>query len=240
MSYERPPDSQPRGDRPTREWIQLAAAVVGLLAAIAAGTFGILANKAKVDAQVTTSTAQKQAGAAQAQIDNLNKQLAQEQAANEDLRSQLAAQSSTAPAAPLTGSDPADVYHTGKVTIAPGRTIDLDATPSDPQWGELGNDGDEIDVGWEFNCDGICLGDGSTDFVNSDDRLIAPASATKATCDNNTGYEKGPISITKVKKGLTVCVITNQGRTSIFQVIATTGPSEPIQLKLTTYAKPGD
>ena len=109
MSYERPPDSQPRGDRPTREWIQLAAAVVGLLAAIAAGTFGILANKAKVDAQVTTSTAQKQAGAAQAQIDNLNKQLAQEQATTEDLRSQLAAQSSTAPAAPLTGSDPADL-----------------------------------------------------------------------------------------------------------------------------------
>src|SRR5437016_1546903 len=132
------------GRRPVREWLELAAAVVGSLAAVVGAVFGVSANSAKVEAQKTTINVQNQVNDAQTQIDSLNKQVAALKAENQSLQSRLATQSPGPSPSPSVATG-ADVFHKGTVTVVRGRRVDLDASPADQQWGSIADDGWKVD-----------------------------------------------------------------------------------------------
>ena len=240
MTYNAGLGGETRRVRSIGEWIQLAAAIVGLLSALVGGIYGVLSNRAKATAQATAESAHRQADDAQVRIESLERQLASTQAENESLKGSVTDPPAVSPSATPGAKNPADVYHKGTVNLAWGRRIDLDAPPTDPQWGVLVNSGWEVDLGWGYGCDGICFGNGSSDFHNQDDRVVVDSNASKETCTSTTGYSTGNFSIAKVKSGFTFCIVTDKGRVSIVSVVDVKGASEPIKLDITTYSKAGE
>jgi hypothetical protein len=231
MPDQRKARARPPEDSRTREWLQLLAAIVGLVSAVAGGVFGVLANQAKADAQAATTTTQKRADDAQTRIADLTRELTAARTANDDLRHRLAAPGDVAPA---------ETFRHGTVVLSRGRRLDLDAAQSDPQWGILADHEWAVDLGWEYGCDGICFGDGSSDFLNRDDRVIVDDEPNQQVCSTTTGYATGDIPVAVVRAGLTFCVITDQQRTAAVRVVETAGSAAPLELEVTTFAKPGD
>ncbi|WBB76008.1 hypothetical protein O7602_11020 [Micromonospora sp. WMMD1128] len=226
-------------ERTAREWLQLMAALVGLAAAIVTGIYGIWANKAKTDAQAESATAQQDVDNAHKQIQDLQKQVQAIQSENARLREQGNPQGAP-PSSPSADVAIGDIYHKGLVTVAYGKRIDLDAPPDDPQWGSIVDDRAKVDLGWQFYCDGLCFGEGSARFPIQDNNLIVGSEATGETCMATSGYKIGSIARTKVKRGLTVCVVTDEGRFSLVRVADVGDPASPIRFEVTTFMKSGD
>jgi serine/threonine protein kinase len=129
-----------------------------------------------------------------------------------------------------------DVLHEGTATVALGASVDLDALPSDPQWGMLQPFvfGGPWDLSWRNNCNGaICL-------ENFSKGLLVGDQATVDQCTTTTGYNGSSVPLSKVRTGLKICVFTRDGRYSLVRIAKFTSGSDPIVWEIKTLKKPGD
>ena len=125
------------------------------------------------------------------------------------------------------------IYHQGTLTLAFNTCADLDAPPSDRQWGEPSANTDE-------GGGDICSESPSFVGVNSA-TLVTVNSGTDTTCQNATGwlhpqlYQNLHLSV-----GSFVCVRTNQSRYSLLRVEAINSTPNAIMFWVKTFKKPGD
>lgn len=146
--------------------------------------------------------------------------------------------SSTTPAAAGGGSGangsrgPTSIYHQGILKVANYTCVDLDAAPSDPQWGEtaVGTAAGGVDLCSEY-----------PSFAGTNNAtLVTVAAGTDTTCQNATGwlptdsYQNLQLSV-----GSYVCGHTNQGRFSLLRVM-TIDAANAITFQVKTFKKPGD
>jgi hypothetical protein len=202
--------------------IELITAAVGLVTAVVSLTLAFISNQAKENAQEQTATVQVESDQAQERIQQLEGELA-------DAKQQIA-QLKTSTTAPTTSSA-SSVLHEGTATVAPGRTVDLDALPADPQWGMLGSY--YFDVRWGCNASAIC-------FLGSSLGVIVDESADAADCRTTTGYSNGTIPLSRLKIGLTFCVRTGGNRFSLVKVTKFTTDSAPLTLFIRTLKNEED
>jgi hypothetical protein len=124
------------------------------------------------------------------------------------------------------------IYHQGTLELAYNTCVDLDAPPSDPQWGEpsANPDGGGADLCSEY-----------PDFagVNSA-ALVTVNSGTDTTCQNATGWLANSYQGLNLSVGSFVCVHTNQGRYSLLRVTAINSADNSIVFSVKTFKKPGD
>jgi hypothetical protein len=134
----------------------------------------------------------------------------------------------------VSGSDgSAAIYHQGPLTLAFDTCADLDAPPTDRQWGEPSANPDS---------GGADLCSQSPSFVGVNGAtLVAVNSGTDSICQNATGwltpnlYQDLHLSI-----GSFVCVHTNQDRYSLLRVEAIDSNTNAITFWVKTFKKPGD
>jgi hypothetical protein len=198
--------------------------------------------------------AAEEAANAQADVQTLQRDLNAAKQQNDDLRGRLAA---TPAAVPTTTSPPTEstttadptasprpstqrppgttvaAYHAGSATMAVGVELDLDALPTDPQWGMLSNGGGDIRYSSTY-CSTICREGRGPQL------LIVGAGATYDTCATTTGYNGNDIPAAKVQVGLTLCVRTDGGRFSVVTVTGFISMSSPLTISITTYKKTTD
>jgi hypothetical protein len=132
------------------------------------------------------------------------------------------------------GSDGSSgIYHRGTLKLAFDTCADLDAAPTDPQWGEPSANPD---------AGGADLCSESPSFVGVNSAtLVTVNSGTHTTCQNATGwlapnlYQDLHLSV-----GSFVCVHTNQGRYSLLRVDAINSTTNAITFWVKTFKKPGD
>jgi hypothetical protein len=131
------------------------------------------------------------------------------------------------------GGPPA-IYHKGTLTLAYTTCADLDAPPTDPQWGETS--GANGDTGGADLCSEF------PSFVGTNGATIVTVnSGTDTTCQNATGwltpnlYQDLHLSV-----GSFVCVHTNQGRYSLLRVESIDSTNSSITFSVKTFKKPGD
>jgi hypothetical protein len=210
-----------------------------LIIALAAGLFGAweFLGKSKADDKVS---------AAQQQVADLQAKLAVPPAPSPTTEPpspdpSLSTDPTDDPSADPTTTDtpiPAKVgvFREGDVTVAAGKRIDVDAVPNDPQWGTLQDESGRIDLVWIGQCGGLCI----TDGYHQLQRLIVGSAADQTTCAQTTGYTTGDVPVAKVKNGLTLCLVSTEGRFAVVKIVSVGLPSKPIRLHVTTYAKAGD
>jgi hypothetical protein len=145
--------------------------------------------------------------------------------------SSLKPQASTAATTPATTA--AGIYHQGTLTLAYNGCADLDAPPSDPQWGELSASG------------GAGGGDLCSEYPSfagvNNATLVTVNSGTDTTCQDATGW----ISVNSYQDlnlsvGSFVCVHTNQGRYSLLRVVTINSSDNSVVFLVKTFKKPGD
>lgn len=123
------------------------------------------------------------------------------------------------------------IYHQGALFLT-GDNVDLDAPPSDPQWGTLNlTPGDQYDINGSGN---------SAIFILNNAQGVQLGSSTGNSCFTATGYTNDRIGIDTpaLRIGQEICVETTEGRFSLLKIISL--PQNGIQLYVTTYAKAGD
>lgn len=228
------PRSPGETPRSMKSWVELATAMVGLLAAVIGIAFGLTSHKSEQNAQQQTTTAQRQADDGQARIQELEGQLTSAKKSASDLQAQLdsvASTDATDTELPANTEPPTNggygIFHQGIVTVAYGGRIDLDAPIDDPQWGLLSSSGQDFAWAEGATCTFCLLGN---------DRVIVDKSANYDTCATTTGYGKDAlISLDKVKAGLAVCVVTSKDRFALLIVTSFKGSKQPLTLKVTTF-----
>lgn len=224
------PPEVPTG-RSARSWIELITAVVGFLTAVLSLGIAAFFNNQR-------ATAQEQVDQTRAEVRTLQRRLNDAEQENAALRTQLGSTStaSAAPSSPDSSATPeAGIWHSGTATVAPSVAIDLDALPSDPQWGML-NDRSIDEFHWAGpNCKGIC-----NSVQTKTQKLIVDGSADSGVCATRTGYTKNDIQVPTVRRGLMFCVLTTEGRFSVVRVKQFTGLEAPLVVDITTYKKTGD
>jgi hypothetical protein len=110
---------------------------------------------------------------------------------------------------------------------------DLDAPPSDSQWGELSANPDA--GGGDF-----CSQYPSFVGINKA-TLVTVNSGTDTTCQNATGWlPANGYKDLSLSVGGFVCVHTNQGRYSLLRVVAINSPANSIVFSVRTFKKSGD
>jgi hypothetical protein len=131
------------------------------------------------------------------------------------------------------GGSPA-IYHKGTLTLAFTACADLDAPPTDQQWGETS--GANPDAG------GADLCSESPSFVGTNGAtIVAVNSGTDTTCQNATGWLAPNIyQDLRLSVGSFVCVHTNQGRYSLLRVESIDSTTSSITFSVKTFKKAGD
>ena len=147
--------------------------------------------------------------------------------------------SSTTPAAAGGGGGangsggPATIYHQGILKVANNTCVDLDAAPSDPQWG--GTTGGTTVAGGVDLCSEYPSSAGINNAT-----LVTVAAGTDTTCQNATGWlPTNSYQNLQLSVGSYVCAHTNQGRYSLLRV-ATIDAANAITFQVKTFKKPGD
>ena len=223
-------ETPPPGRRAPRVWPWKVATVFFMIVALAAGLFGVWAYLGK-------SRAENKVSASATPVSTPATTLPTTEPTTDPPTAE--------PSADLPSDDPTSdpgvpakvgVFREGNVTVAAGKRIDVDAVPNDPQWGTLLDDPGRTDLTWIGNCGGLCV----TSLNNPLERLVVGADADQTTCAQTTGYTTGDIPVAKVKNGLTLCVVSTEGRFAVVKVVSVGLPSKPIKLHVTTYAKAGD
>jgi hypothetical protein len=116
--------------------------------------------------------------------------------------------------------------------VPPYQVVDLDALPSDLQWGISDHWQGGQDIAWPGTggrIPAISQGVGGL--------LVVDGTLSYEKCAGATGYAPS-IPAVEVKRGLKFCVKTDRGRFSAIQVTKWTAPDRPITLKVTTYKDP--
>jgi len=134
----------------------------------------------------------------------------------------------TAPATTTTG-----IYHQGTLVLAYNGCADLDALPSDLQWGELSA---SASAGGGDICSQYPYFGGVNNAI-----LVTVNSGTDTTCQNATGWIAGnSYQDLNLSVGSFVCVHTNQGRYSLLRVTAINSAANSVAFYAKTFKKPGD
>ncbi|MEJ3749054.1 hypothetical protein WEI85_38040 [Actinomycetes bacterium KLBMP 9797] len=218
--------------------VKLLTAVVTLITAIA-GALGVFSGVSAKKADTATD----KADASSAEVKRLEK-------LNSDLQSQLASTqqklNELKASSPPTGTDesgspqnsagPVETLHEGRATVPLGASIDVDALPSDPQWGMLRPrvQGGPWDLNWRNNCDGaICL-------ENFSKGLLVGDRASVNDCTTTTGYNSSSVPMSKIRTGLKICVFTRDGRYSLVRIAKFTSADDAIVWDIETLKKSGD
>lgn len=123
---------------------------------------------------------------------------------------------------------PPGIYHQGKLVLAGGTNVDLDAPPSDSQWGEISlTPGDSYDI----------QGNGNTSIsLYNGAQGIQLSQTTGNSCTSATGYSddtignRSPLTI-----GQLICIRTTEGRFSLLKITGL--PDGQIVMDVTTYTK---
>jgi hypothetical protein len=124
------------------------------------------------------------------------------------------------------------IYHQGRLELAFNTCADLDAPPSDPQWGEPSANPD---------AGGADLCSQYPSFVGVNNAaLVTVNSGTDTTCQNATGWLANSYQDLNLSVGSFVCVHTNQGRYSLLRVAAINSADNSIVFSVKTFKKPGD
>ena len=125
------------------------------------------------------------------------------------------------------------IYHSGRLTLAHATCADLDAPPSDRQWGEVSIDASS----------------GGTDFCSQSPGFVGTGGASivtvnsgaDTTCQNATGWlRQNYYQDLNLSVGSFVCVHTNQGRYSLLRVKAIDSTTSSITFSVKTFKKSGD
>jgi hypothetical protein len=217
------------------KYVELTTAAVGLLTAVISLGFAFGTAQAKQSADQRTAVAEGANSRSRERVQELETRLAQAQEELDGLRS-------TTPAAPAPDPEPAadstpptttaGVFREGDATVARGQGIDLEAPPSDAQWGTFTG---EHDLLWGRYCTtaDVCLASGAKAVVVDD-------AATVATCRSATGYGDESIKGTKLRNGLAVCVRTGDGRFSLVRVTKYSGTESPLVVHVVTLKNEKD
>jgi hypothetical protein len=119
------------------------------------------------------------------------------------------------------------ILHQGRLVLADGTEADLDAPPSDPQWGEINlAPGDQYDI----------TGYGNTAlFLDNNAQGVQLSPTTGSSCTTATGYSTDRIGIDTppLTIGQLICVRTTEGRFSLLQILGL--PSGEIVMYVKTY-----
>ena len=134
----------------------------------------------------------------------------------------------------ISGSSiPAGIYHQGRLDLTYNGCADLDAPPSDPQWGELS----------------ASSGGGGADLCSqypyfsatNNASLVAVSSGGSTTCQDATGWIASNSSQDfNLSVGSFICVHTNQSRYSLLRVVSINSSNSSIVFSVKTFKKPGD
>jgi hypothetical protein len=140
----------------------------------------------------------------------------------------------TPPSAPAGGNGGAPaIYHSGQLTLAYATCADLDAPPSDRQWGEVSIDASSGSIDLCSQSPGFVGVGGAT--------IVTVNSGTDTTCQNATGWlRQNYYQNLNLSVGSFVCVHTNQGRYSLLRVNAIYSTTSSITFSVKTFKKPGD
>jgi hypothetical protein len=128
-------------------------------------------------------------------------------------------------------AQPPGIYHQGKLVLADSTQVDLDAPPSDPQWGEINlTPGDQYDL----------TGFGNTAiFLDNDAQGVQLGPNTGKSCMSATGYATDRIGIDTppLTIGQLICIRTTEGRFSLLKILNL--PDGEIVMDVKTYTKTG-
>lgn len=124
------------------------------------------------------------------------------------------------------GSGSTSIYHKGTVKVAYATCIDLDAPPSDPQWGENSTGSGGTDLCSEY-----------PDLAGYNNAtLVTVTSGTNTACQNATGWiPTNSYQNLQLSVGSFVCVHTNQGRYSLLRVTAIDTATNAITFRAKTF-----
>ena len=124
----------------------------------------------------------------------------------------------------------AAIYHQGTLTLAFNTCVDLDAPPSDPQWG----------VSASYYGGAVDLCSESPSFVGINGAtLVTVKSGTDSTCQNATGWlPTGGYQNLHLSVGSFLCVHTNQDRYSLLSVKAINSTSYAMTFSVKTFNSP--
>lgn len=210
------------------------ATAVLTLATAAVGVFAANKSSQAAEQQVVASSVASSASSAQtqnsaellsasSQVESLSSALLQAQADNSSLSSQLkAAGSGATPTSPP--ADTASVRREGDINItSQGTEIDLDSSPSDPQWAAVGFAQPDL-----MTYDGFL----SIDKIAMPFKQVEP---TYAQCRDTVGYNTTQIEYNSVSAGDYYCLKTSEGRLAVMQFIDK--PSDKVNLHATVYDK---
>ena len=146
--------------------------------------------------------------------------------------STLKSQPSTAATIPAT-TGTSGVYHQGRLDLAYNGCADLDAPPSDSQWGEL-------TASSSAGGADLCSSYPSFAAVNNA-ALVTVNSGTDTTCQDATGWiTSDSYQNLNLSVGSFLCIHTNQGRYSLLRVVAINSADSSIVFSVKTFNKPGD
>ena len=123
---------------------------------------------------------------------------------------------------------PPGIYNQGKLVLASGTNADLDAPPSDPQWGEINlTPGDSYDI----------QGNGNTSIsLYSGAQGVQLSQTTGSSCTSATGYSGDTIGDrSQLTIGQLICIRTTEGRFSLLKIIGL--PDGQIVMDVKTYTK---
>jgi hypothetical protein len=111
-------------------------------------------------------------------------------------------------------AQPPGIYHQGNLALANSTQVDLDAPPSDPQWGEINlQPGDQYDI----------TGYGNTAiFLDNDAQGVQLSPTTGNSCATATGYSSDRIGIDTppLTIGQLICIRTTEGRFSLLRILS--------------------
>jgi hypothetical protein len=129
-------------------------------------------------------------------------------------------------------AQPEGVYHEGALELTWGQEADLDAPPTDRQWGiaKPVYGPEQEDVRWavrglSFPTPALGVG---VKYVDD------------STCQSATGYAHDGIDRLDLKVGTYICVMTSEQRYSLLRVTKLTPDENRIALHVKTYNKEGD
>lgn len=123
---------------------------------------------------------------------------------------------------------PPGIYNQGKLVLTSGTNADLDAPPSDPQWGEINlTPGDSYDI----------QGNGNTSIsLYSGAQGVQLSQTTGNSCTSATGYSGDTIGDrSQLTIGQLICIRTTEGRFSLLKIIGL--PDGQIVMDVKTYTK---
>lgn len=120
------------------------------------------------------------------------------------------------------------VYHEGLLTLADGRSADLDAPPSDVQWGTLSQSQAGVDL--------VYVSGNLNNYGNGGGMVLLDRTETRP-CWQVTGYGGGPFRETDLADGARICLVTNGNRFSLITVVHQSADQSSIQLRIVTFKR---